>query len=365
MRDLKLAGKFASFGAEFCEINGAQAVKSVAGFAQECDALRKGATLTDFSFVRRFVYDESDGLDFLDGALAQNILKLRYGRIVDTFLASEDGEVAAECFVANIDDKVYVVAENIACDSRIDGALLQGCPSAKDITCDTVLLSVDGPEAWRVAKDVCGQDIMNLPYLSIESYDFEGERIQLMRNGKTGEFGYQFLAPVSVAEKLFDALKLSLDSAGGVLCGVDSVFNARLEGNFFNIYAEGAVVKDPVSLGIQWMIDMQKDSFPGSDAIFARRQKGACASLAGVKGANPSVALPVGGAVFAGGRKVGDIVSSGFSRILNAPIALVLFERKYALAGFDYSTSPDGDLDVSTVSMPPIIPLSLQNGLDA
>ena len=365
MRNLYLQAKLASCGAKFREINGAQAIKECAGFDVETDAGRKSATLTDFSFTRRYVYEESDGLDFLDTVLAQNILKLRYGRIINTFLATPEGDIAAECFVANIDDKVYLIAESIAPDSYLDKTLTGSCASAKDVTADTVLLAVDGPEAWRVAKDICGQDVMNLPYLSIENYEFEGERIQLMRNGKTGEFGYQFLASVSVAEKLFDALKLSLDSINGTLCGVDAIFNARLEGNFFNVYAEGETVKDPLALGIQWMIDFQKESFPGSEIIFAHRAAGVDTALAGVKALKSDAPFEVGAEIFCGEKPVGKIVSTAYSKTLGAPLALAIFEKKYGLAGFDYSSASNGELDLQTVSMSPIIPLSLQNGLDS
>ncbi len=365
MRSLKLRKMWEAAGASFGEINGAECVVSASGFDTEYGFLRSRAALSDFSFVRRFEFDEATGLDFLDTVLADNVLKLRYGRIMDTFLASRDGSVAAECFVANIDDTVYVVAESVAPDAEIDAALLNPSGGGRDLTESHVLLSVDGPEAWKVAKEICGPDILNLPYLAIEKYDFEGERIILMRNGKTGEFGYQFMAPVSVAERLFSAISEKLAEMGGGLCGASAHFNARLEGNFFNIYAEGSVVRDPIALGLQWMIDFEKESFPGSDAIFSRRAGGCPTALAGVVRRGSGEPFAVGQGIYAGSERVGEVVACGVSKMLESPVALALFSRKYGLAGFEFSSSENGPLDTATVSMPPIIPLSLQNGLDA
>ncbi len=365
MRELILKNKWAQAGASFAQINGAEAVSKVNSFDVEYDAMRQKIAFADFSFCKRYEFSESEGLEFLDKILAENIQKLRYGKICDTFLAEENGSVAAECFVANIDDKIYLIAESIAPDSYLDSVFLQGEADAKDISADTVLLSVDGPEAWKVARDICGQDALNLSYLSIETYSFEGENICLMRNGKTGEFGYQFLAPKSVAEKLFDAISVSVLSYGGALCGTESYFNARLEGNFFNVYAEGAQVKNPLALGLQWMIDIEKESFIGSENIFKMRENPLNTALVGLKANSPEKTFQLCESIYNEGAKVASIVAHGYSKILNSAIALAIFDSEFGLAGFEYSSQAGGKLDVSTISMPPIVAKSLITGIDS
>lgn len=64
-----------------------------------------------FLVCKKIRIRRSDGIDFLDSILAANILKLGYGKIVDTFLADESGKITAETFVANIDDKIILAAE--------------------------------------------------------------------------------------------------------------------------------------------------------------------------------------------------------------------------------------------------------------
>ena len=106
MRELALKKFWEERGAKFGELGGAQCVESFADAESEYKAIRNSAGLCDFSFMRIVEFPESDGIDYLDTALAANILKLRYGRIIDTFLCDENGKITAEVFVANIDDKV-------------------------------------------------------------------------------------------------------------------------------------------------------------------------------------------------------------------------------------------------------------------
>ncbi len=357
MRELILKDIWTAAGADFGALGGAQCVANFGDVRRELNALRTTAALCDFSFSKIFEYGESDGIDFLDTRLAANILKLRYGRIIDTFLADESGRIAAEAFVANAADKVVAVCEPLS-----DGAVsVLAEPPEADKTADRVLLSVDGPLAWRVVRDVFGSDILNLSVLSVEKYDFDGADVFLMRNGRTGEFGYQFLAPASAAESLYGKISASLESVGGTLCGFDAHAIARLEGNFFNVYAEGAKIGCPLELGLQWMVDFDKESFDGFGAIFAKRNAGVERTVVGLK---TSGAIPERAEIFDGSEKVGEVAVSAESPTLSANIGLGLFSKEYAASGFDFSLSPDSPATVSTVSRPFVFAASLERGMD-
>ncbi len=352
MRELILKDKWQKLGAKFGVLANAQCVENFGNALDELAKLRSTVALCDVSFVRKFEYEENDGIDFLDTVLAANILKLRYGKILDTFLADENGNVVAEVFVTDIDDKIIVVAEEIsenACASL-------ACENARDITNTHILLSVDGPVAWKVAKEIFGSDILNLSFLSSEKYKFDGESVYLLRNGKTGEYGYQFLAPNSVAEKLADKILESVKSLDGEICGFDTLQAARLEGNFFNVYAEGARVKDPLELGLQWTIDFEKPSFIGSNAIFKKREDGVKKHIVCLKS---STEIKLGDKIFDGSCEVGEVISVAQSATTQVWLATALFSDEYTAAGFAYSTSPNGDELVETISRPAIVAESL------
>ena len=359
MRKLALESRWAALGAKFGELGGAQCVESLGDADAEVAAIRNTAALCDFSFAKKYSYDESEGLDALDAVLAANILKLRYGRIIDTFLAEENGKIAAEVFAGDIDDKLILTAE--ALGDGLCAPLENAGAGFEDLSLSHVFLSVDGPLAWKAAKGIFGSDIFNLPYLSIEKYGFEGEKVYLMRNGKTGEFGYQFMAPNSVAEKLLDALLKEIEAVGGRPCGMKAHAIARMEGNFFNIYEEGAKVGNPLELGLQWMIDVDKESFAGSEAIFANRSAGVSKKVVALESGLP---IACGDNIYNGKEKVGEICAAMRSPTLGKTLALALFDKNFAYAGFGFSTAPGGGDDVKTISRPPILAQSLVKGME-
>ena len=366
MRTSPLKDKLAAAGAVFRERHGVEVVSHFGNLQAECGAVRDAAALADFSFTRIFTLPEEKGIDFLDARLAGNVPKIRFGRVLHTFLADREGFLAADCYVANNDQEFVFICESILPDGGLDALLAAGAEESpvQDLTANHVVLSLDGFKSWEVAKKVFGPDVLGLPYLSIENYTFEGEPVRFLRAGKTSEFGYLLIAPEKVASSLFDTLKSEIEQRGGRLCGVDAHDHLRLEGRFFNIHAEGLRVRDPLPLGLQWMIDFDKENFSGCAAIKQRRAGGLKKKIIGIEAAPGCDALKVGARIFHEDREVAEIVASGRSVVLNQPLALALFPVELAYSGLQFRLGAPGGPVVKSISMPPIMPKSLTVKLD-
>jgi aminomethyltransferase len=361
------AARASRAGAQFSQRFGTEIVSMVAGAETEYRTIRDAAGISDFSFMQRFRFPEEKGLDFLDSLCAGNVLKLRFGRMLHTFLADTSGDLVADCYIANNDEECILLCESIIDDGDMKKFLLdKGAADAgmEDLSETHAVLSIDGYKAWSVAKEVFGPDVLGLPYLSIERYDFDGTPVSLMRAGKTSEFGYLLLVPRDKTEKLFDACLESAKKIGGGLCGIDIHADLRLEGRFFNIFAEGAAVKDPLALGLQWMIDFNKEKFSGHDAILARRSRGLTHKIIGVSTAPAATDLKKGAPVYNGTEKVAEVIASCHSYVLNRRVGLALFPAGIAYAGLSFSLGSAGGPLVETISMPPIMPRSLTVKLD-
>ena len=366
MRTSPLKDKLAAAGAIFRERHGVEVVSNFGNLQAECGAVRDAAALADFSFVRVFALPETPGIDFLDALLAGNVPKIRFGRVLHTFLADKNGLLAADCFVANNDQEFVFICESILPDAELDALLAFGGKEspAKDLTASHVVLSLDGFKSWEIAKKIFGADIIGLPYLSIENYQFAGEPVRFIRAGKTSEFGYLLIAPVKIAAQLFDALKAGVEEQGGRLAGAEAHDALRLEGRFFNIFREGERVRDPLPLGLQWMIDLEKEHFSGSAAIKERRAAGLKQKIIGFAADANGTALKSGAQIFHEGRAVGGVVTDCVSHVLNQPLALGLLPLELAFSGLQFRVgAPDG-LVARSISMPPIMPKSLAVKLD-
>jgi len=294
------------------------------------------------------------------------VARTRFGRILHTFLADEDGMLAADCYVANNDDEFLLICESIVDDASIRELFMgHGGREAgmEDLTATHAMLSLDGYKAWAVAKEVFGADILGLPYLSVETCSFGGEKVRLFRTGKTSEFGYLILVSREKADELAGALAASVEKQGGGLCGVAIHNDLRLEGRFFNIFSEGAIVRDPLSLGIQWMIDFDKPAFRGSEAILRRREAGIAQKIVGVRVA-PGQALAADMPLFDDGVEIGRVVMACTSHILGCRMGLAILSAATAYAGLRFHLGTATGPEIQTISMPPIMPKSISVKLD-
>ncbi len=205
---------------------------------------------------------------------------------------------------------------------------------------------------------------LGLPYLSIENYTFEGTPVRLFRAGKTSEFGYLILAPQAAAIALFEALKLEVERCGGRLCGVDIHDELRLEGRFFNIHREGRRVRDPLPLGLPWMVDFEKDNSTGAAALKQRRAAGLRQKVVGVAAEPDCAPLEEGASIFHEGQPVAEVMAHCHSYVLSRPLGLALFPIELAYSGLSFQLGEASGPAIQTISMPPIMPKSLGVKLD-
>jgi glycine cleavage system aminomethyltransferase T len=172
------------------------------------------------------------------------------------------------------------------------------------------------------------------------------------------------VVPVTVAASLFDTLQAEVVECGGRLAGADAHASLRLEGRFFNVFSEGERVRDPLPLGLQWMVDFEKEQFLGKEAIHLRRTAGLKQKVIGLAGEDHCPALAPGAKVFHCSRAIGEVVSSGISHVLNRRLALALLPVEVAFSGLEFRVgSPNGPA-VRSISMPPIMARSLTVKLD-
>jgi len=367
MRTSPLHNQFQALGAEFAAQHGREIVARLADQKTEYLAVREAVALTDFSFVQKFRVPEEKGMDLLDALVGGNVPRIRFGRVLHTFLLDDAGYLIGDCYVANNDQEFIFLCETIVPDATVLQMLdAAGAADAKleNLTDSHVLLSIEGLRAYEVVKEAFGPDVLGLPYLSVEVYPFEGETVYLFRAGKTAEFGYLVLASNKVAGALFEKLHGLVQKTGGRAVGVNIHQDLRLEGRFFNIHAEGARVRDPLVLGLQWMMDLEKEKFSGAEAIKARRAAGLTNKIVGFAAEPGQAAAAIGAKLFQDGKEVGEVVAGCFSHVLDRHIGLAVLPMAIAYSGLDFQIGAANGAMVRTISMPPIMPKSLKVKLD-
>jgi aminomethyltransferase len=364
MRKSSLRDIYAASGATFDLRYGVEVPTKIRDLRTEYSYIRDSVGITDFSHLKMYKVPEDTGLDFLDSIMAGNVAKIRFGRILHTFLPDQNGMIAADCYIANSDNEFIVLCENIIDAAAVDAVFTSDASAGvENLTDSQTIISIDGFKAWMVVKELFGADVLGLPYLSVENYEFENQPVRLFRAGKTSEFGYILTISAEAGPQLLKTLVDLAQKQGGGLCGVDIHNELRLEGRFFNVFAEGAKVKDPLPLGLQWMVDFDKEQFTGRESLLKRRTNGLKKKIIGVS-TSDTVVLKVGDTIFSGGRKVAEVQSTCFSYVLNCNLGLALFDVDVAFSGLSFNLGQSDGQVVTTISMPPIMPKSLSVKLD-
>jgi aminomethyltransferase len=364
MRSSPIREQLAAAGATFGERSGTEVALEFAGAAAEYRAVREAAGLSDFSFTTRHRVPE-EGLDLLESYAAGAVANIRFGRVLHTLAANEDGFIENDLYVANDDENLLLFGESLVDDGATAAVLdeLGGADAGiEDLTGATALLGVDGFNAWAVVKELFGADVLGLPYLSIETYEFDDTEIKLIRGGKTSEFGYLLLVPTAQAAALWDKLLEVGAPHGLVPVGTRAHSMLRLDGRFFNVFEEGAAVRDPLPLGLQWMLDFDGDEFRGKGALMERREAGLARKIIGVVPAAADGALAAGDKIVHQGQAVAEVITADDSPTLGRRIGLALFELPFAYAGLTLEGA-DGR-GIETITMPPFTPRSLSVKLD-
>jgi aminomethyltransferase len=363
MRASPAASWLVNAGAVMTERDGAPAVAHYGDVAAEVRAVRQAAGLMDAGHVLVFKGTVDDAIYPLDEVFAGNVANLRYGRVLHTLLADEAGLVVADAYIACNDDEILVLCE--ACAPRQEVArLLAGCPVV-DVTDEVAVFCLDGPKSWGPLRDLVGRDILGMPYLSVENHDLDGTALNLLRAGKTAEFGYWIVAPAADAAKVHGRLMAAGAKYGIAPYGLDALDLLKLDGRFFNVNREGRVARDPLPLGLQWMMDFQKERWSGRDAILARRAAGVARKVVGFALAEGLQGVRVGDVLRLDGDPAGEVVACGWSQGLGRDMGLALLDRAVAWAGLDFTVdSATGPLAATSISLPPFVPASLEVKLD-
>jgi aminomethyltransferase len=364
MRRSPLHELLASRGAVLGERAGSGIALRFGDPLEEYRAVREAVGITDLSFMTRFSVPE-EGLDLLERYAAGAVASIRFGRVLHTFAADEGGLLESDLYVANDDTRLLVLGESLV-DDLATAATLEGLggPDAGlvDLSTDTAVIGIDGPAAFAVARELFGADVLGLPYLSIETYELLGEEIRLIRAGKTSEFGYLLLVPAARAADCWHEVEHAGSPFGIRPVGAEAHAALRLDGRFFNIHAEGAAVRDPLPLGLQWMIDFEGEDFCGREPIMARREAGLSRKIIGVMPDEPSAGLAPKDPILLEGETVAEVVCAADSPTLGRRIGLALFDIAWAYAGLTFGARDGGA--IRTISMPAFMPRSLTVKLD-
>ncbi|MDS1269596.1 glycine cleavage T C-terminal barrel domain-containing protein [Lipingzhangella sp. LS1_29] len=333
--------------------------------------LLNGVTLWDVGVERQVEITGPDAFDFTNMLVPRDLTKCQVGQCKYVFITNEEGGIINDPVLLRLgenhfwlslaDSDVLLWARGLAYFSGMDVTIREA---------DVGPVQVQGPKSKDVMVDLFGEDVLDIPYYFLASYDLDGLDVVVSRTGYTSELGFEiYLRNASRdAMKLWDKVIEAGTPHGIQVIGPCHI--RRIEGGILSWGCDIDYSTNPFEVGygyeVSWMVDLDQEAdFIGKEALRQIRDNGVSRKLAGVRIDGPSLgsfndgsmidAYPVRRKNDPDGEVIGKVTSACFSPRLEQNIGFALVSIEDAALGTEFVVETQHGPQNATVVEKPFI----------
>ena len=342
MKQTSLYETHKAAGATLVPFAGWEMPVSYAGTVSEVAATRTSAGIFDVSHMGEVTVTGDGAFDFVQSVTTNDVSKLVPGKAQYSLLLNEQGGIIDDIIVYCLDENDYMIVLNAGCKDK-DWDWLQaqalGRPNLMltDISDETALIAVQGPEAVKIVAEVMNGpgrsrgyetdhklgETKRFHFVGIHTY---GTPLTLSRTGYTGEDGFEIFCDWKDAPMLWQVLT----EAGAVPAGLGARDVLRQEAAYPLYGHELDAVNFPAASGTGWAVKLKKGDFIGRDALQANSQT---EQLVGIQMEGRAIPREHYAVIDAEGHRVGETTSGTWSPTIKAGIAMARLSVDFAAPG--------------------------------
>lgn len=287
MKNTPFTEKHISLGAKMAEFAGYNMPISYSGINDEHHTVRKNAGVFDVSHMGEFMLKGEHALELIQRVTTNDASKLAKGKAQYSCFTNESGGIVDDLIVYCIEEnKVYMLVVNALNIEKDWNWLMEHNTSdveMHNISDQTCLLAVQGPNATKILQPLTEIDILNLKYYSFVKGKFAGvENVLVSATGYTGAGGVEiyFENKDDAAEKIWNAIFEAGKEAGLKPIGLAARDTLRLEMGYCLYGNDIDDTTSPLEAGLGWITKFTKD-FTAREMLEAQKQKGVDRKLVG------------------------------------------------------------------------------------
>jgi aminomethyltransferase len=287
MKNTPFTEKHIALGAKMAEFAGYNMPISYSGINDEHAAVRTNAGVFDVSHMGEFILKGPDALDLIQRVTSNDASKLTAGKAQYSCLPNKDGGIVDDLIVYCLEEnKAYMLVVN-ASNIEKDWKWIQQFNDKKvemhDISDNTCLLAIQGPNATKILQPLTDMDIMNLKYYTFAKGKFAGvDNVVVSATGYTGAGGVEiyFEDANDNAAKIWDAIFEAGKAAGIKPIGLGARDTLRLEMGYCLYGNDIDDTTSPLEAGLGWITKFSKE-FTNSKYFEKQKEKGLTKKLVG------------------------------------------------------------------------------------
>ncbi|HVT60472.1 MAG TPA: aminomethyltransferase family protein [Thermoanaerobaculia bacterium] len=329
---------------------------------REYFAFRESAGLLDVSPLFKYEVHGPDAAALLSRMMVRDVSKLKVGRVGYSCWCDDHGKVIDDGTVTRLGEDHYRVT---AADPTYHWLQAVGRGlrvTIEDSSARLAVVALQGPRSREILRAASDADMDGLKFFGATRARLDGVEVWITRTGYTGDLGYEVWGEREGALRIWDALIDAGRPHGIEPAGLDALDVSRIEAGFIllgvDYFSAPKVILEarkstPFELGLGWIVDFERASFPsfiGREALAAERKRGSAWALVGLEVAwealealyesfslppsLPATARRDGLPVYDDeGRQVGQVTSHTWSPILKKYIALSSVRASQAAPG--------------------------------
>lgn len=306
------------------------------GITVEHNAVRNSVGVFDVSHMGEFILSGPKALDLIQLVTTNDASKLADGKVQYSCMTNDQGGIVDDLLVYRINaEKYYLVvnASNIDKDwNWISKHNKQGV-DMKNVSPDTSLLAVQGPNAIKALQKLTDVDLSSIPYYAFAIGTFAGISDVIISNtGYTGSGGFELYVPNADVEKVWYAVFEAGNEFGIIPCGLGCRDTLRLEKAFCLYGNDIDDTTSPIEAGLGWITKFTKN-FVNSEYHKQLKETGVKKKLVGIEMIDRGIPRQHYKIKDADGNEIGEITSGTQSPTLNKAIGLGYVKTEFSTIG--------------------------------
>lgn len=306
---------------------------SYSGLNEEHMAVRNSMGVFDVSHMGEFILRGPHALDLIQKVTSNDASVLADGKAQYSCLPNNDGGIVDDLIVYRIDANSYMLvvnASNIEKDWNWISQHNSWNVEMKNISDDTSLLAVQGPNAIHALQKLTDVKLAEIPYYSFVKGKFNGiDNVVISNTGYTGAGGFELYFENQYAEKMWNDIFEAGKEYNIKPIGLGARDTLRLEMGFCLYGNDIDDTTSPIEAGLGWITKFTKD-FTNRAAIEKQKTEGVSRKLVGFEMTERGIPRHDYPIADAQGKVIGKVTSGTQSPSLNKAIGLGYVEKDFA-----------------------------------
>lgn len=336
MKNTALSQKHISLGAKMVPFAGYNMPVSYTGLNEEHAVVRNSVGVFDVSHMGEFILKGEHALDLIQKVTSNDASVLTDGKAQYSCLPNATGGIVDDLLVYRIDAKTYMLvvnASNIEKDWNWIKSQDTWNVDMKDISEETSLLAIQGPDAVAALQKLTDVNLSEIPYYSFVKGNFNGvANVVISNTGYTGAGGFELYFENSQAENMWNAIFEAGKEFNIKPIGLGARDTLRLEMGFCLYGNDIDDSTSPIEAGLGWITKFTKD-FTNRAAIEAQKTDGVSRKLVGFEMIDRGIPRHDYPVADANGQVIGKVTSGTQSPTLGKAIGLAYVNTEFAKSG--------------------------------